>query len=136
MRYAIDFGNQRIELRAVDPAVDAAWAARDVRPPAGTARLDSEGFTAIETNITKHYKTVTLPTMSTGATDMAYLRARGVQCFGVGPMTDVEDGPKGWAKLSRAVGGHCLEDLVQTFRLENESESGLEREEFDEAFRD
>jgi acetylornithine deacetylase/succinyl-diaminopimelate desuccinylase-like protein len=83
-----------------DPAVDVAWAARDVRPPSGTARLDSEGFKAIEANVTRHYKTVTLPTMSTGATDMAYLRAKGVQCFGIGPVTDAEDGPKGFGAHS------------------------------------
>ena len=50
-------------------------------------------------------------------------------------LTTIEDGPKGWAKLSRAVGGHCLEDLVQTFRLRDEPEVGLEREEFDAACR-
>ncbi len=48
-------------------------------------------------------------------------------------LTTIEDGPKGWAKLSRAVGGHCLEDLVQYFRLPDEPEVGLERWEFDEA---
>jgi hypothetical protein len=50
-------------------------------------------------------------------------------------LTTIEDGPKGWAKLSRAVGGHCLEDLVQNFRLDDELELGLEREEFEEACR-
>jgi Ion channel len=50
-------------------------------------------------------------------------------------LTTIEDGPKGWAKLSRAVGGHCLEDLVQYFRLPDEPEIGLERWEFDEACR-
>jgi len=83
-----------------DPAVDVAWAARDVRPASGTARLDSEGFRTIESNVTRHYKTVTLPTMSTGATDMAYLRAKGAQCFGIGPLTDAEDGPKGFGAHS------------------------------------
>jgi acetylornithine deacetylase/succinyl-diaminopimelate desuccinylase-like protein len=83
-----------------DPAVEVAWAARDVRPPSGTARLDSEGFKAIEANVTKHYQTITLPTMSTGATDMAYLRAKGMQCFGIGPVTDVEDGPQGFGAHS------------------------------------
>ena len=83
-----------------DPAVDVAWAQRDVRPPSGTARLDSEGFKAIEANVTKHYHTLTLPTMSTGATDMAYLRAKGMQCFGIGPMTDAEDAPKGFGAHS------------------------------------
>ena len=50
-------------------------------------------------------------------------------------LTTIEDGPKGWAKLMRAVGGHCLEDLVQHFRLPDEPEVGLEREEFEEACR-
>jgi hypothetical protein len=50
-------------------------------------------------------------------------------------LSTIEDGPKGWAKLSRAVGGHCLEDLAQYFRLPVEPEVGVEREEFDEARR-
>jgi len=48
-------------------------------------------------------------------------------------LTTIDDGPKGWAKLQRAVGGHLLEDLVQYFRLPDEPEVGVEREEFDEA---
>ncbi len=32
--------------------------------------------------------------------DMAYLGARGVQCYGVGAMVDVEDGPKGFGAHS------------------------------------
>src|SRR5438105_635274 len=50
-------------------------------------------------------------------------------------LTTIEDGPKGWAKLCRAVGGHCIEDLVQSFRLPDEPEIGVEREEFDAACR-
>jgi len=90
------------EVRRVvnDPAVEVSWGQRDVRPSANSAELDSEAFTAIEAGIKKHYDTVTLPTMSTGATDMAYLRARGIQCFGVGPATDTEDGPKGFGAHS------------------------------------
>jgi acetylornithine deacetylase/succinyl-diaminopimelate desuccinylase-like protein len=81
-----------------DPAVEVAWAARDTRPKAAPARLDSEVFRALESNLTKHYSAITLPTMLTGATDMAYLRAKGMQCYGIGPATDIEDGPKGfWA---------------------------------------
>jgi acetylornithine deacetylase/succinyl-diaminopimelate desuccinylase-like protein len=38
--------------------------------------------------------------MSTGATDMAYLRGKGMQCYGVGPATDIEDGPKGFGAHS------------------------------------
>jgi hypothetical protein len=50
-------------------------------------------------------------------------------------LTTIEDGPKGWAKLSRAVGNHCLEDLVYYFRLQADSEVGVEREEFEQARR-
>jgi hypothetical protein len=41
----------------------------------------------------------------------------------------------GWAKLMRSVGGHCLEDLVQYFRLPDIPEVGVERDEFEEARR-
>jgi acetylornithine deacetylase/succinyl-diaminopimelate desuccinylase-like protein len=83
-----------------DPAVEVAWAARDVRPGSGVAKLDSEAFKVVEANITKTYKAPTLPTMSTGATDMSYLRAKGIQCYGIGPATDVEDGPLGFGAHS------------------------------------
>jgi acetylornithine deacetylase/succinyl-diaminopimelate desuccinylase-like protein len=83
-----------------DPLIDVQYAARDVRPGTPDARLDSEVFAAIENGVKRHYKTVTLPTMSTGATDMAYLRAKGMQCYGVGPAIDSEDGPKGFGAHS------------------------------------
>jgi acetylornithine deacetylase/succinyl-diaminopimelate desuccinylase-like protein len=82
-----------------DPSIEVTFAARDVRP-GGNTRLNTEAFEVLEANITKHYKSITLPTMSTGATDMAYLRARGIQCDGVGPATDIEDGPKGFGAHS------------------------------------
>jgi acetylornithine deacetylase/succinyl-diaminopimelate desuccinylase-like protein len=82
-----------------DPAVKVDWAPRDSRP-AGASRLDTEAFRAIETAVTAHYEARTLPTMSTGATDMAYLRGKGVQCYGIGPAADEEDGPKGFGAHS------------------------------------
>ncbi|MBI4503564.1 MAG: M20/M25/M40 family metallo-hydrolase [Gemmatimonadetes bacterium] len=83
-----------------DTTVDVTYGQRDVRSPTPNARLDSDGFKAVEAAVTRHYQTVTLPTMGTGATDMAYLRARGVQCYGIGPAIDVEDGPKGFGAHS------------------------------------
>jgi len=83
-----------------DPQVEVSYGARDTRPPTPTAKLDSDAFKAIESNITKHYKTITLPTMSTGATDMAFLRQKGMQCYGIGPALDIEDGPKGFGAHS------------------------------------
>jgi acetylornithine deacetylase/succinyl-diaminopimelate desuccinylase-like protein len=83
-----------------DPAIEVRYASRDVRPGTPMARLDSEAFVAIEAATKRHYNTITLPTMSTGATDMAYLRAKGVQCYGIGPALDEEDGPKGFGAHS------------------------------------
>jgi acetylornithine deacetylase/succinyl-diaminopimelate desuccinylase-like protein len=83
-----------------DPAVDVRFTAQNVRPAGAETRLDSEAFKVIETAVTGVYNTVTLPMMGTGATDMAQLRAKGVQCFGIGPATDLEDGPKGFGAHS------------------------------------
>ena len=83
-----------------DPQVEVSYGARDTRPPTPPMKLDSDAFKALESNLTKHYKAVTLPTMSTGATDMAFLRRKGIQCYGIGPATDSEDGPKGFGAHS------------------------------------
>ncbi|MFL5580140.1 MAG: M20/M25/M40 family metallo-hydrolase [Gemmatimonadaceae bacterium] len=83
-----------------DTAVTVRWAQRDVRPGAAPSPLGSEAFRAIESNVTKHYAAPTLPSMLTGATDMAYLRAKGVQCYGIGPAVDLEDGPLGFGAHS------------------------------------
>ncbi len=84
-----------------DPAVDAHFTAQNTRPAAAfDARLDSEPYKALEAAAKRIYNTVTLPKMETGATDMAQLRARGVQCFGIGVAIDTEDGPKGYGMHS------------------------------------
>jgi acetylornithine deacetylase/succinyl-diaminopimelate desuccinylase-like protein len=90
------------ELKRVvnDPAVDVRFTGQNERPAGPDARLDSEAFKALEAAGTKIYAAPTLPVMSTGATDMAQLRARGVQCFGIGPATDFEDPPKGFGAHS------------------------------------
>jgi acetylornithine deacetylase/succinyl-diaminopimelate desuccinylase-like protein len=83
-----------------DPAVEVRYPVAATRGAGVEARLDSEAFKAIEAVMRRVYDTVTVPTMSTGATDMAQLRAKGVQCFGIGPATDFEDGPKGFGAHS------------------------------------
>jgi len=90
------------QARAVvnDAAVEVRYPAPFGRPPATDIKLESEAFKLIEASIRRVYNTVTLPMMGTGATDMAYLRAKGVQCFGIGPATDMEDGPKGFGAHS------------------------------------
>jgi acetylornithine deacetylase/succinyl-diaminopimelate desuccinylase-like protein len=83
-----------------DPNVEVRFASQNVRPAGPETRLDSEPFKALEAAGTRIYNAPTLPTMSTGATDMAQLRAKGVQCFGIGPAADMEDGPKGFGAHS------------------------------------
>ena len=83
-----------------DPSVEVRYAARDVRPGASNGAVGSEAFQAIERGVRSHYGVIALPTMSTGATDMAYLRARGIECYGIGPATDTEDGPLGFGAHS------------------------------------
>jgi len=88
--------------RVVDnPAITVAYGERVERPRStASARLDSEAFKVIEAAVTKIYDTITIPTMSTGGTDMAEVRSKGVQCFGIGPATDVEDTALGFAAHS------------------------------------
>lgn len=89
-----------------DPQVEVTLEPRNQRPAAPPSRIDSEAFRAIEAAWKKIYPgIVSIPSMSTGATDMAFLRARGVQCYGIGPMIDEEDGPKGF-------GGHSDQERI------------------------
>jgi acetylornithine deacetylase/succinyl-diaminopimelate desuccinylase-like protein len=83
-----------------DPNVEVRFGKRDTRPGGTEARIDSEMFKSLESAARAHYNAPTLPTMSTGATDMAYLRGKGMQCYGVGPATDTEDAPKGFGAHS------------------------------------
>lgn len=80
-----------------DPAIKIVRDMTSTRPPAAPSGLNNEAFRAIEQLAGKHYPGVpVLPLMMTGATDMAFLRAKGMQCYGLGPIIDTEDGPKGF----------------------------------------
>ena len=82
-----------------DPTVEVRFVSATSRPPGGSS-IGTEAFRAIERAVTQRYATLTLPTMGTGATDMAQMRAKGVQCYGVGPALDREDGPLGFGSHS------------------------------------
>ncbi len=90
------------QLRQVinDPAIEIVRAPGHSRPGAPPSRLNTEAFEVLEAAIKRHYGVITLPTMSTGATDMAFLRQKGIESFGIGPMIDSEDGPKGFGAHS------------------------------------
>ena len=66
-----------------DPAIEVVHAPGHSRPGAPPSRLKTDAFEAVEAAIKRHYNTITLPTMSTGATDSRFFRALGVPAFGV-----------------------------------------------------
>lgn len=96
-----------------DPQVEVVSDDRNRRPAAPPSRIDSEAFHMIEAANQKVYGVITIPQMSTGATDMAMLRAKGVQCYGIGPMVDEEDAPKGFGAHSDQE--RLLEDALYKF---------------------
>jgi acetylornithine deacetylase/succinyl-diaminopimelate desuccinylase-like protein len=83
-----------------DPAIEVTYGARSSRPPGVPTRLDSELFAAVTAAASSVYQVPTIPMMLTAATDKAQVRARGVQCIGIGPAIDFEDGPKGFGPHS------------------------------------
>ena len=84
-----------------DPAVEVRLAAREGMPrPIGSSGIATDAFRAIESAVAQNYDTVTIPSMGTGATDNAQMRAKGVQCYGVGPATDSEDAQQGFGAHS------------------------------------
>jgi acetylornithine deacetylase/succinyl-diaminopimelate desuccinylase-like protein len=83
-----------------DPAVEIVPMETNGRPAAPPSPLGSDAYKAIEAAYRKIYNVATSPVLQTGATDMAFLRAKGVACYGVGAMLDEEDGPKGFGAHS------------------------------------
>ncbi len=83
-----------------DPSIEIEPLRRNQRPAAGTSSITSEAYRALEAANKKVYGAITIPQMATGATDMSFLRAKGVQCYGIGPMIDEEDAPKGFGAHS------------------------------------
>ena len=62
------------------------------RPEAPASRLDTEMYRVLERVSQRMYPgSVVLPAMSTGASDMAQLRAKGIQSYGIGPAATEED---------------------------------------------
>lgn len=62
------------------------------RPAAPPSEIDNEMFQTLERVAKQMYPTATvLPVMSTGATDMAQVRAKGMQSYGIGPARSVEE---------------------------------------------
>ncbi|HAY46699.1 MAG TPA: peptidase M20 [Gammaproteobacteria bacterium] len=81
---------------------------RPASPPSG---LNTPVFQALENVAARLYPSaITIPTMLTGATDMAQVRAKGTQCYGFGPIIAAEDSSGGGG--SHGDDERILEDSV------------------------
>jgi acetylornithine deacetylase/succinyl-diaminopimelate desuccinylase-like protein len=81
------------QLAAVidDPRVEIV-PERIYRPAAPPSDIDNEMFRVLENVALRMYPEATvLPIMQTGATDMAQIRAKGVQAYGIGPARSIEE---------------------------------------------
>jgi acetylornithine deacetylase/succinyl-diaminopimelate desuccinylase-like protein len=104
------------EMRKVinDPNVEIVRSTRVGRPAAPPSGLNNDAFKTIESVAKELYSNImVLPTMNTGATDMAYLREKGIQSYGIGPLIDEEDGQKGFGAHSDQE--RILESSLNTF---------------------
>jgi acetylornithine deacetylase/succinyl-diaminopimelate desuccinylase-like protein len=74
-----------------DPAV-AIERVPQTRPPSPASKLDTDMYRAMERAAATMYPGATvIPSMSTGASDQAQLRARGIQSYGIGPASTESD---------------------------------------------
>ncbi len=74
-----------------DPAVKIVPLPR-MRPASPAARLDTEMYRVMNDAVDTVYPgAVVLPSMSTGASDNSQLRAKGIQSYGVGPVSTEDD---------------------------------------------
>jgi acetylornithine deacetylase/succinyl-diaminopimelate desuccinylase-like protein len=74
-----------------DPAVKVVQIPR-TRPPSPASRIDTEMYRVMERVARTIYPgAAVLPSMSTGASDQAQLRAKGIQSYGIGPAATESD---------------------------------------------
>ncbi|MFZ9585306.1 MAG: M20/M25/M40 family metallo-hydrolase [Pseudohongiellaceae bacterium] len=95
-----------------DPSVEVSWVPRDDATGASSS-LDTDAYRIIERVYAEAYQAPVLPLTGTGATDSRFLRAKGMQCYGVGPGIDAEDAPLGYGAHSDQE--RILESELQRF---------------------
>jgi acetylornithine deacetylase/succinyl-diaminopimelate desuccinylase-like protein len=75
-----------------DEAVKVEPITTNLRPVSPASKLDSEMYRVLETVSGEMYPSATvIPMMATSATDMAQLRAKGIQAYGIGPASTDSD---------------------------------------------
>jgi acetylornithine deacetylase/succinyl-diaminopimelate desuccinylase-like protein len=81
-----------VTRRIGNEAVKVEPITANLRPVAPESRLDSEMYRALENVAAQMYpRAAVIPKMSTGASDMAQLRAKGIQAYGIGPASTEDD---------------------------------------------
>jgi acetylornithine deacetylase/succinyl-diaminopimelate desuccinylase-like protein len=81
-----------VTRRIGNDAVKVEPITTNLRPVAPESRLDSEMYRALENVAAQMYpRAAVIPKMSTGASDMAQLRAKGIQAYGIGPASTEDD---------------------------------------------
>jgi acetylornithine deacetylase/succinyl-diaminopimelate desuccinylase-like protein len=93
MKAFYDLMRKLIDDPAIQIGPSGTGGERPIPPPSS---ISSEAYHALEAAFQSVYHVPVLPLMQTGATDMAQLRAKGVQCYGIGVMADEEDTLKGF----------------------------------------
>ena len=79
------------------------------RPAAPPSEIDNEMFRVLEDVALRMYpKAIVLPIMQTGATDMAQVRAKGIQAYGIGPARSVEE-------MNSGYGAHGDNERIEEF---------------------
>jgi acetylornithine deacetylase/succinyl-diaminopimelate desuccinylase-like protein len=88
---------EQLKKIANEPGVEIVAPERSHRVAAPPSSITTEMFRVLESVQKKVYPgATTIPTMSTGASDKVFLQAKGVNCYGIGPLMDEEDGPLGF----------------------------------------
>jgi acetylornithine deacetylase/succinyl-diaminopimelate desuccinylase-like protein len=104
---------EELRTRIGDPEVRVE-ARRPSRPATLASRTDTVMFRALADAQRRLYPgATTLPAMLSGATDLAQLRAKGVQAYGFGPVTQAADGTGGAHGNDERVAEAALYQLVQ-----------------------
>jgi len=83
-----------------DPLVTATYSGQNARPDAAASPIDTDTFRTLSSQIARAYDTTAVPSMETSASDKAFLRARGMLCYGIGPGVDLEDVAAGFGMHS------------------------------------
>lgn len=91
------------QLRRIidNPQIEIVPRSGPARPTTAPSRIDNEMWNAIESVQAKLFPGLrAIPVLGVGATDKSYFRAKGVQCYGIGPAIDVEDAALGFGAHS------------------------------------